>query len=161
MNFSHLIQVNDPTNLLIEALTREQLWNGLVLRAERPALFVLALDEVHILERNEHTLIRELRFGKAKIRDKVCFENLQQVRYDTDADGDIPAATLVMRIEEPQSGQLFVRFEYETPGGLGQGDEDEFYSGFVKNAYMKADLDTIFNIRRLVDEGQLRKGAVN
>ena len=45
--------------------------------------------------------------------------------------------------------------------GLGQGDEDEFYSGFVKNAYMKADLDTIFNIRRLVDEGQLRKGAVN
>ena len=97
MNFSHLIQINDPTNPLIEALTREQLWTGLVLRAERPALFVHALDEVHILERNEHTLIRELRFGKAKIRDKVCFENLQQVRYDTDADGDIPAATLVMR----------------------------------------------------------------
>jgi hypothetical protein len=86
---------------------------------------------------------------------------LQQVRYDTDADGEIPSATLVMRIEEPQLGQLFVRFEYETPGGSGQGDEDEFYSGFVKNAYMKADLDTIFNIRRLVDEGQLRKEAVH
>ncbi len=45
MKFSHLIQIDDPSNPLIEALTREQLWKGLVLSAERPALFVLALDE--------------------------------------------------------------------------------------------------------------------
>ncbi len=156
MKFSHLVQINDPSNPLIEPLSREQLWRGLVLRAEQPSLFVLALDEVRILERSHNLLLRELHFGKAKIRDTVRFDPMQQVRYDTEASGDAPAATLVMRIEEPQKGQLFVRFEYETAGAEGQAHEDDLYSGFVKNAYMKADVDTIFNIRRLVDEGQLR-----
>ena len=34
LNFEHLVQVNDPLNPLAETLTREQLWQGLVLRAE-------------------------------------------------------------------------------------------------------------------------------
>ena len=33
MQFSHLIQINDPFNPLIDPLSREQLWRGLVLRA--------------------------------------------------------------------------------------------------------------------------------
>lgn len=41
MNFEHLIQINDPSNPLVESLTREQLWEDLVLRAEQPQLFVL------------------------------------------------------------------------------------------------------------------------
>ncbi|MHA0111691.1 AtaL-like protein, partial [Klebsiella pneumoniae] len=40
MKFNHLIQINDPLNPLIDSLTREQLWRGLVLRAESPRLFM-------------------------------------------------------------------------------------------------------------------------
>jgi hypothetical protein len=36
LNFEHLIQINDPLNPLLENMTRDQLWEGLVLRAEQP-----------------------------------------------------------------------------------------------------------------------------
>ena len=44
MNFEHLIQINDPLNPFVESMTREQVWQGIVLRAEQPQLFVIGLD---------------------------------------------------------------------------------------------------------------------
>ena len=48
MKFNHLIQINDPLNPLIDSLTREQLWRGLVLRAESPRLFMPHLDDCRL-----------------------------------------------------------------------------------------------------------------
>src|ERR1017187_7373407 len=81
MQFSHLIQINDPFNPLIDPLSREQLWRGLVLRAENPLLFVIALDGFEIVERGDNMLARELRFGKLALRDRIRFEPMKQVRY--------------------------------------------------------------------------------
>ncbi|HEY5293221.1 MAG TPA: SRPBCC family protein [Burkholderiales bacterium] len=152
MQFSHLIQINDPLDPLIDPLSREQLWRGLVLRAENPLLFVMALDGFEIVERGDNMLARELRFGKLTLRDRVRFEPMKQVRYEIEAAGDSPAATLVMTIEEPEPGQLFVRFDYETQQGEAAAPIDEFYSSFAKQAYVEADIDTVSTIRRLALE---------
>jgi hypothetical protein len=152
MQFSHLIQINDPFNPLIDPLSREQLWRGLVLRAENPMLFVLALDGFDIVERGADMLVRELRFGSLTLRDRVSFEPMKQVRYEIEAACDSPAATLVMTIEEPEPEQLFVRFDYETLPGDTAAPIDEFYSGFARQAYVAADIDTISTIRRLALE---------
>ena len=152
MRFSHLIQINDPLNPLIDPLSREQLWRGLVLRAEDPLLFVLALDAFEIVERGENELARRLHFGKLTLRDRVSFIPMQQVRYEIEAAGDSPAATLVVTIEEPEAEQLFVRFDYETLQGVGSAPMDEFYSSFAKQAYIEADIDTVSTIRRLALE---------
>jgi hypothetical protein len=157
MQFSHLIQINDPFNPLIDTLSREQLWRGLVLRAENPLLFVLALDGFEIVERGDNMLVRELHFGKLTLRDRVTFEPMKQVRYEIEAAGDSSAATLVMTIEEPEPEQLFVRFDYETlPGGTA-APMDEFYGSFAKQAYVEADIDTVSTIRRLALE-QMAQG---
>jgi Domain of unknown function (DUF1857) len=152
MRFSHLIQINDPFNPLIDPLSREQLWRGLVLRAENPLLFVMALDGFEIVERGDNMLARELRFGNLTLRDRVMFEPMQQVRYEIEAGGDSPAATLVMTIEEPEPDQLFVRFDYETLHDDTAAPIDEFYSSFAKQAYIEADIDTVSTIRRLALE---------
>jgi len=149
VQFSHLIQINDPFNPLIDPLSREQLWRGLVLRAESPLLFVMALDGFEIVERGDNMLVRELRFGKLTLRDRVGFEPMRQVRYEIEAGGDSPAASLVMTIEEPEPEQLFVRFDYETLQGGTAAPIDEFYGGFAKQAYVEADIDTVSAIRRL------------
>ena len=157
MQFSHLIQINDPFNPLIDPLSREQLWRGLVLRVENPLLFVMALDGFEIVERGDNMLRRELRFGKLTLRDRVRFEPMKQVRYEIEAAGDSPAATLVMTIEEPEPQQLFVRFDYEIPQGDKAAPIDEFYNTFAKQAYVEADIDTVSTIRRLALE-QIAEG---
>ena len=158
MKFSHLIQINDPLNPLIDPLSRAQLWRGLVLRAENPLLFVMALDGFEIVERGENALARKLHFGKLTLRDRVSFSPMQQVRYDIEAAADSPAATLVMTIEEPEAEQLFLRFDYETVHGAAAAPIDEFYSGFAKQAYIEADIDTVSTIRRLaMEDGALGK----
>lgn len=151
MKFSHLIQINDPLDPLIEPLSREQLWRGLVLRAENPVLFVLGLDGFEIVGRGENTLARDLHFGNLTLRDRVQFEPMNKVRYEIEAVGDSPAATLVMTIEEPEANQLFVRFDYETLQHEAAAP-DEFYSNFAKQAYVEADIDTISTIRWLAQE---------
>ena len=150
MKFSHLIQINDPLNPLIDPLSREQLWRGLVLRAENPLLFVPALDAFELLERGENTLTRVLHFGSLSLRDRVTFAPMTRVRYEIEAAQDSPAATLTMTIEEPAPGQLFVRFEYATLHVGGAAPLDEFYGGFAKRAYVEADIDTVGIIRRIV-----------
>jgi hypothetical protein len=40
MRFEHLVEINDPLMPLLTELTREQLWRGLVLRAEDPTQFI-------------------------------------------------------------------------------------------------------------------------
>ena len=152
MQFSHLVQINDPLCPQIAPLSREQLWRGLVLRAENPLQFVLALDRFEIVERGENMLARVLHFGRLKLRDRVSFSPMNQVCYAIEAAADSPAATLVMTIEEPEPGRLFVRFDYETMRDEGAAPLDELYSNFAKQAYVAADIDTISTIRRLAAE---------
>jgi hypothetical protein len=154
MQFQHLIQINDPLNPLIDNLTRDQLWRGLVLRAESPKLFVPHLDECTLLERDGDVQARSLRYGELIIHDHVTFNPQNTVRYDVPAQGDIPPSSLVMTIEEPQPEALFVRFEYD--GGQPDDDLDAFYNAFRRSAYEESDIDTIRVIRQLADEGRLQ-----
>ncbi|ERJ33889.1 hypothetical protein L810_3720 [Burkholderia sp. AU4i] len=147
LNFEHLIQINsdDPA---VPTLTREQLWEGLVLRAEQPQLFVLGLDSCVVHERTETTLERELHYGHATVRDHVTFTPNQQVRYDIRAaDGEI-GGSLTMTIEERDDHELFLRFEYRTTLVVTDDSEDARQThGIVKEAYRTSDIDTVRLIR--------------
>ncbi|WGS40914.1 SRPBCC family protein [Burkholderia sp. JSH-S8] len=147
MNFEHLIQINadDPA---VPTLTREQLWEGLVLRAEQPQLFVIGLDSCVVRERTDATLERELHYGSATVRDRVTFTPNHQVRYDIHAaDGEI-GGTLTMTIEERDGQQLFLRFEYRTTLAVSNDTEDARQTHeIVKEAYRTSDIDTVRLIR--------------
>jgi hypothetical protein len=155
MKFVHLIEINAADNSLIEPLSRSQLWRGLVLRAERPTLFVLALDACDVTERSENGISRTLQFGKLVIRDEVRFLPHQQVLYHVPQQNDIPASDLTMTIEEPTAGALFVRFEYDDHQESIDDPEADFYNNFRRDAYKESDIDTIRKIRELAMEGQL------
>ncbi|WP_186057405.1 SRPBCC family protein [Burkholderia gladioli] len=148
MNFEHLIQINASDNPMLPMLTREQLWEGLVLRAEQPQLFVIGLDSCEIQSRTDTVLERELHFGQATIRDRVTFTPNHQVRYDIHAaDGEI-GGSLTMTIEERGDAELFLRFEYRTTLPETADSEDARQTqGIVKEAYRTADIDTVRLIR--------------
>ena len=148
MKFRHLVRINDASDAQSTALSREQLWRGLVLRAENPLLFVLALERFEILARSAAEMTRVLHFGDVRLRDRVLFSSMREVRYEIEASAQTPAAALTMAIVEPEPGQLCVRFDYETQAEAGQQDAE--IEGMLRQAYVQSDLDTIRTIRRLV-----------
>lgn len=155
MKFNHLIQINDPLNPLIDPLTREQLWRGLVLRAEAPRLFMPHLDDCRLDDKSLDSVRRELRYGELVIRDKVTYLSQIQVLYEVPAQGEIAASRMSMTIEEPQEGVLFVRFEYDDGQPETAGSEEAFYNEFRRSAYQEADIDTVRIIRELTVRGEL------
>ena len=155
MKFEHLIEINDPLNPLIDALTVEQLWSGLVLRAESPKLFVPQLDDAIIDERTEHSFRRRLRYGQLVIEDRVRLEPLQRVVYDVPAQNEITASTLTMTIEQPTLDTLFVRFQYDDGHDAETDAANAMYDEFKRSAYKEADVDTVGMIRELATQGRL------
>jgi hypothetical protein len=155
LRFEHLVEINDPGNPTLEPLTADQLWQGLVLRAESPELFMLGLDRAEIVERGNGWIERVLHFGQANVRDRVAFEPRRSVRYESAATAEHAGGTLTMIIETPVPGALLARFIYETT--LPNVDEsgDGRYAEIVKSAYHEADLDTVRKIREIAATGRL------
>ncbi|WP_277186405.1 SRPBCC family protein [Caballeronia sp. BR00000012568055] len=161
MNFEHLIQINDPTNPLVDSLTRDQLWEGLVLRAEQPQLFVIGLDSCTILSRDGDVMERELHYGQAVVRDRVTLTPGDRVRYDILPTADYVGGSLTMAIEQPDALQLFLRFTYSTtlPDNPNPTQDELQTSEIVKSAYRESDIDTVRLIRQYAhgrkNEGRL------
>lgn len=150
MKFEHLIEVNDLNNMLIAPLSREQLWQGLVLRAEQPELFMPHLDRCIITQKHEAGCSRELHFGELKIIDHVMYNPMQTVQYHVPTQNDIPQSTLKMRIEEPQPNALFVRFLYDDGYDNTSDAQQAMYNEYKKSAYYEADLETVRIIREQI-----------
>ncbi|WP_034296136.1 SRPBCC family protein [Herbaspirillum sp. RV1423] len=155
MKFNHLIQINDPLNPLIDNLTREQLWRGLVMRAEAPQLFMPHLDECRLSDKTADSVRRMLRYGELRIHDIVTYQPLLRVHYQVPAQGEIPTSSMSMTIEEPEEEALFVRFEYDDGAPEEVDSESAFYDQFRRSAYEEADIDTIRIIRELIVTGSL------
>jgi hypothetical protein len=153
MKFAHLVEINDPLNPLIDTLTREQLWRGLVLRAELPKSFIPWLDQCTITEKHDTGVSRISHYGALVVRDTVTYVPQQQVVYQVPQQNDIPESRLTMTIEEPEKDILFVRFEYEDSAP--EESVDAFYNDFRKSAYEEADIDTIRVIREMAEAGKL------
>jgi hypothetical protein len=142
-------------------MSREQLWRGLVLRAEDPKRFVPHLDECTIGERESGSFKRRLRYGELVIDDVVYLTPLQEVRYEVPAQGDIAASRLTMTIEAPSEGVMWLRFLYDD-GNPGATDEmGKMYEDFKKSAYQEADIDTVKIVRQMAAEGKLGTSYLN
>jgi hypothetical protein len=161
MKFEHLIEINDPLNPLADTMTREQLWRGLVLRAEDPKMFMPHLDECTLGDRESGSFTRRLRYGELVIDDVVHLSPLQEVRYDVPAQGEIAASRLTMTIEAPSEGVMWVRFLYDDGNASATDEMGKMYEDFKKSAYQEADLDTIKILRQLASEGKLDASYLN
>lgn len=155
MKFEHLIEINDLLNPLIDELSVDQLWRGLILRAEFPKLFVPHLDDCQIDQRSDSGFHRRLRYGELVIEDRVVLTPPTQVRYDVPAQNDISASSLTITIEQPTAFTLFVRFAYDDGHDAATDAANAMYDDFRRSAYVESDIDTIRILRELAADGRL------
>jgi hypothetical protein len=155
MKFEHLVEINDLENPGIEVITREQLWRGLVLRAESPKMFMSYIDQCAITDRTEVSMTRQVQYGSLLVTDHVSMAHSDFVHYQVPAQAEIPSSSLRMTIEEPEPGRLFVRFCYDDLRTEEESEEAKMYDAYRRSAYHEADVDTVRVIRELAEGGLL------
>lgn len=155
MKFDHTVGINNPLDTLGYSVSREQLWRGLILRAEAPQMFMPHLEACTLTERSELGASRKLDFGTVIIADTVRYVPMERVEYHVPGQHGMPASSLVMSIVEDANGELHVRFLYEDGQPDASGTAEAMYVEFRHSAYKEADLDTIRLIRQMAEEGKL------
>jgi hypothetical protein len=147
MRFEHIIVVNDLLNPLVEPLSLDQLWSGLVGSLEDPVRFLPGLDHARVTARVADGFRRELRFGHAVIRDRVRLVPRARLEVSSEPTPEVPALTRTLTIEEPVEGEFIVRFVYERHPE-GHPPVAPAYLQVLEDAWIAADIDLIAQIRR-------------
>lgn len=150
LEFEHIIQVNDLTDSDISVLSRDQLWEGLMLRARRPDKFVPGLT-VHTEDLASDEFERTIDVGQSRFLERVVVYPEGKIHTETLEDIDQIHAESVTQIEEPEAGFLFVRFSYKRD--LEVEDDGVDVGEHLKSAYLQTDRDAIALIRVLAESG--------
>lgn len=146
MQFEHLVQVNDLSRTDIPALSRAQLWEGLLDRAYDPLRFIVGLERFEILVERAAGIRRRLYLPGVTVEDEVTFQLLQSIHFEVEANAQAAGGSLTISIEEPEPNALFVRFAYCTDDQRALGEELP-YDVFIQQAYIAMDIETIQLIR--------------
>ncbi|MDE1999902.1 MAG: DUF1857 family protein [Burkholderiales bacterium] len=155
MRFEHVIEINSPATsvqVVVPTFTREQLWRGLMIRVREPQRFPMGPDGCDCQESEAGLFQRTLRFGSHRFQDEVRAEPLQRLIFTPQAHGEIAPIRLTVLIEEPQAGQMVLRFIYEALAE--QSAEEVYYNDSRHNAWLHVDRDMVRTLRQwLSDDG--------
>lgn len=148
LDFQHIVQVNDLADASLGVVTREQLWQGLVMRARFPDKFNHALA-CQLEQIDENQFIRTIEVGDSSFCDHVVLTPQQQISTKSVPNPEQIRTESLTRIEEPEAGSLFVRFRYIRE--LVDNDERVDVAEHLKAAYVQVDRDAIAMIRVLAE----------
>ena len=140
--------MNDPSDKSVAFLTRNHLWQGLVLRARSPEKFNHALQCRSDKLRN-NTFTRTIVVGNTSFHERVILYPKQKIRTETINGFDQINAQSSTLIEEPEKESLFVHFSYKRE--LDLDDKQVNIAEHLKAAYVQLDRDAITLIRNLAD----------
>jgi hypothetical protein len=143
---SRRIPVNAPGQ---PGLTRVDVWNGLVMKADNALPFVPAMTHCKVLDReSENVFVREIEFRGERCRERVTLTPRQQVRFER-LDGSV-LGTILNEIEDDAEG-LGLRFSFGlTLAGEADGSPAEVaYGQTVEQDYLKAVDATLAAIRKM------------
>lgn len=154
MHFEHLLQVNDPGNPRITAISRAELWRGLLVRVESPQRFELGPDGCEARAgANSDERVRSIRFGSLRFEDCVRLEPEQRVVFVPEPHEGAAAVHLAITIEEPAAGALFLRFVYGAEGE--PSAEDNALWAYREQAWLELDRDMLRTLREWQRQGEL------
>lgn len=148
---SHTLAVNDA----VPKLTRGQLWQGLVLKAENPVPFLEAMSACTIVERGENWLLRDFTLRGEEMQEHVTFEPENSVLFERTKSSAM--GSVLNEIVELENGELGLRFTFVLDvEGLEDGSAEEAdFAERMSQSYFQGVASTLAEIRRRVAAGEL------
>ena len=140
------IEANPPGERIV--LTRDQVWRGLVMKAENALPFVPAMQECTVIERFENGLLREVSARGERLRERITFTPQVQVLFErTDMAGN-RAGWIENVLSEGRNGLLLTFVLNIVLPGVPEGSDDEQRRGdAVKQSYVEAIEATLREMR--------------
>jgi ketosteroid isomerase-like protein len=144
INVDRSVEVNPLGTLPGAMLDRDDVWAGLMRKAENAVPFVKAISDCRILEHDATGFVREVVVHGEAIREHVTFHPKDRVTFKRLSGSAM--GTIENRIEE-QDGQLTLRFVFELElAGADAAQEAAFRDGMAAS-YLDAVQTTLDRIR--------------
>jgi hypothetical protein len=145
----HSVLVNDPADPDAPVLTRDDVWEGLVMKAENALPFVPKMEKCDVVERRDNYILRDIRFGGDDLREEVTLTPKSKVKFRRVAGRVLGLIT--NEILENAEGQLELEFSFnlEIEGVEHGSREERDYEENMRDAYMGAVGATLSAIRTM------------
>jgi hypothetical protein len=147
------VEVNPPGTAPL--LTRDQMWQGLVMKAENALPFVHAMEACRVLERYPDGFLREIKLRGVSMKERITFTPPVEVYFErVDAQGYDGWIANVLS-DGPSGLILTFTFAVGFPDTLPGSPEEKQKGDAVRESYASAVASTLDATRRLASEGRL------
>ena len=146
---THQLPVNVPGQ---PHLTRQDVWDGLVLKANNALPFVPSMTYCEVTERHSDTVFdRDIDFRGERFTERITMEEPHRVTFTRIA-GPV-LGTIANEIEGPED-DLKLRFSFAlvVAGVEGGSAAEQEYAGSMTGDYLKAVAATLNAMRRIAEE---------
>ena len=144
---SHQLPVNEPDQ---PTLTRADVWDGLVLKANNALPFVPAMTECEVVARHSDTVFdRDIEFRGQRFTERITLQAPHRVVFTRIAG---PVLGTIANEIEGDDDELGLRFSFAltVAGVLGGSAEESDYAAGMTGDYLKAVAATLAAVRRVV-----------
>lgn len=148
---SHTIPVNTEE----PALSRGQIWQGLLLKAENPVPFLDAMSACKVIDRGDNWLLRDFTLRGEEMQERVTFEPEERVTFVRTRSSAM--GTILNEIVTLEDGGMGLRFTFTLDvDGLEDGSPEETeFAERMSQSYFQGVASTLAEIRRQVRSGEL------
>ncbi len=150
ISVSSSVLVNPPGEAL--QLSPEDVWEGLVLKAENALPFVPSMTRCEVIERTDDTILRTIEFRGQEFGERITFTPGSQVRFERTS-GPV-MGTIRNDLDEDEDGNLRLTFSFdlELVGVEADSAQEREYETTMTGDYLKAAAATLAAVRRMVAE---------
>jgi Domain of unknown function (DUF1857) len=147
ISVSNTVVVNPPGEAV--ELTREDVWQGLLLKAENALPFVPAMTRCEVIERTDEMILRTIEFRGQELGERITFDPGREVRFER-THGPV-LGTIRNELHADEHGELCLTFSFdlELAGVEAGSDEEQEYEATMKGDYLKAATATLAAVRRM------------
>ena len=146
---SRTIPVNEPSK---SVLTRADVWEGLVMKANNALPYVPAMQKCEVIEKGDGWLIRDILLNGNPLREKVVLEPQKRVIFERIGGNEL--GRIENLLDQDASGNLTLTFTFGlTKEGVPDGSEAETkHFSPMEGMYLGAVASTLAAVRRMVEE---------
>ena len=140
---------------VVPILTKEQVWRGLVMKAENAVLFVPSITSCEIVERHAQGFLREVVIGADRFREEITLTPQVEVLFER-VGTESNAGWITNVISESEHGLLLTfTFAVNIPGTEPDTPAEKKRGEEMRDSYVGAVKATLARVRQLVCGGKL------